>query len=68
MEKDRKEYLKARKTMDLKYSRGTFKPEDFQKVETQINMDLKNSFKNLFGDEYEALAGKDVVSNLSSLH
>jgi len=61
IERDRKEYLKARETMDQKYLAEMMQPVDVEKAQEDIKGDLKHSFKNMFGSDFDLLAGKDMV-------
>jgi len=60
VERDRKEYLKARETMDQKYLAEMMQPNDVNKAQESLKGDMKNSFKNMFGTDYDLLAGKDM--------
>ncbi len=61
IERDRKEYLKAKETMDQKYLAEMMQPVDSEKVQEDMKGDLKHSFKNMFGSDFDLLAGKDMV-------
>ena len=54
--------MKAREAVIKKYLADNLDTKEVEVVQEQMHHDMKSRFNQLFGDDYDALAGTDVVS------
>lgn len=64
LEKDKRAYLRAKEAMEKKYTFEEVEPKEAEQAEEDVQGEMMSKFRKLFGEDYETLAGKDVVWKL----